>query len=125
MPLKPKFQSKRRGAGDFKAEWSTRKCAIVGYLTCEGRTSQEIADILADGTTAGMIRVRWAQWGIPILDRKRRRRRWMPCLMSANGAAVVSRAAEKQGLTPAEWIGKVAEAAARGDLYKAIVDEGN
>jgi hypothetical protein len=122
MARKRRFRISVPSRGSFKPVWSGRKCAIVGYLTAEGRSSQEIADLLDDGTTPGTIRWKWVQWGLPILAGPGAGR-WMPCLTSRNAAPIISRAAEREGLTPAEWIGKVAERAARDDLFHAIMDE--
>ncbi len=123
-------QSKRRGmqparvgAGHFASHWSARKCGIVGFLSAQGKSAQEIADILADGTTAPEIRQRWREWGLPISRARGRRSRLMPCYMSANGAAIVSREASTKGLDPGEYIGRVAEAVARDRLYEAVLDD--
>lgn len=108
-------------AGRFVRRWSSRKIALVAYWRSLGWSSKMIARELADGTSDASIRHQVHRWRLPGAVRGQRA---MFCVMSHAGAAEVVKAARKQGLTPAEFIGKVAECAARGDLYRAIVDEG-
>lgn len=89
-------------------------------MRAKGWSSEQMARELGDGTTAASIRHQLKRWKLPLVTRGKRN---LMCSMSARGAAQVVVAARKAGLTPAQWIGKVAECAARGDLFNAIVDE--
>lgn len=108
-------------AQPFKRRWTSRKIARIADMRAKGWSSAQMARELGDGTTAASIRHQLKRWKLPLVVRGERN---LMCSMSARGAAQVVVAARKAGLTPAQWIGKVAECAARGDLFNAIVDDG-
>jgi len=88
--------------GEIQPRWNNAKAAKIAYLTGLGRTSTAIAEELGDGT----------RQQIPV-----------PVPLTAGQRAQVKKHAQRLGITPEEWLRRVAAAAIKDDLYAAVVDE--
>lgn len=111
-----------KSKGCVTTRWSVAKCAHVAFWTGKGRSSQEIADILADGTLSATIRHQWYHWKLPIY-RSRREKQAVAQVnvpMSYHDRLAISRAAKKVGIEPEEFLRRISLCAAGGDLYQAI-----
>lgn len=104
----------------FRKRWRNAKVARIAHLRTLGWSSKMIARELNDGTLADTIRSVCHRWRLPVTLGIQRR---MMGNMSHSGAALIVKEAERLGMHPADFVGKVAEYAARGRLYEAIVDE--
>lgn len=107
------------GAPPFEPIWPNLKAIRVGYLAGQGYTSPAIAATLADGTTAGTIRPQLQRAGI-----RRAAGALIPVHLSTFELRMLNERAAQEGLTPTEWVQRIAAAAARDDLFRAIVDVG-
>lgn len=105
------------GHPPFPPLWSNLKAIRVGYLAGQGYTSPAIAADLADGTLAGTIRPQLQRAGI-----HRAAGALVPVRLSTFDLRMLNRRAAEEGIAPAEWLQRIAAAAARDDLFGAIVD---
>ena len=105
------------GAPEFEPRWTNRKALRIGWLAGQGYTSTAIAAELADGTTAGTIRPQFHRAGISL-----KAPRLVPVGMTVQELRLLNQRAVEVGLAPADWLKRIAVAAARDDLYGAIVD---
>ncbi len=107
------------GAPMFAPIWSTAKALRIGFLTGLGRTAADIAGEIADGTTKETIRGQWRRH--KIVDRRKGTQ--VPIILGSYDLARLSALAKARGLTPEQWLAKLAQAAIRDDLFDAVVDE--
>ncbi|MEN5278099.1 hypothetical protein ABE527_14240 [Brucella sp. TWI432] len=104
-----------------RRRWNNAKSAHVGYWTGKGRSSREIAEILADGTTSHTIRRQWYNWHLPSHG-KAQKLVFVNVPMSYQDRLVINRRALRIGISPEEFIRRVALCAAKDDLYQAVTD---
>jgi len=106
-----------RAAAPFPPIWPNLKAIRVGYLAAMGYTSHGIADQLADGTSPETIRSQLRRAGI-----HRAKGALVPVHMSAFEIRLLNQRAAQEGMAPTDWLHHIAAAAARDDLFRAIVD---
>ena len=104
-----------------RKRWSQSKAAHVGFWTGKGRSSREIAEILADGPTGHTIRRQWYNWRLPSHGRAQKLV-FFNVPMSYHDRRVINRRAKKIGIPPEEFIRRVSLCAAMDDLYQAVTD---
>lgn len=106
----------RKGV-NFAETRSGRYYAKLGYLTGLGRSSVEVAEAMGDGIHPAYVRTLWRRWRFETHQPR--------CLVPLTIAerALLTWRAEKLGITPEEWLRRIAAAAIRDGLYEAIVDD--
>lgn len=104
-----------------RKRWSNAKAAHVGFWTGKGRSSREIAEILADGTSGHTIRRQWYLWRLPSHGRAQKLV-FVNVPMSYQDRQAINRRAKRMGITPEEFIRRVSLCAALDDLYQAVTD---
>ncbi len=104
-----------------RKRWNNAKSAHVGFWTGKGRSSREIAEILADGTTSHTIRRQWYNWRLPSHGRAQKLV-FINVPMSYQERRLISRRALRIGIPPEEFIRRVVISAAQDDLYQAVTD---
>ena len=109
--------------GEIQPRWNNAKAAKIAYLTGLGRTSTAIAEELGDGTMPETIRAMWRRWRIGYDGKGTRRQIPVPVPLTAGERSQVNKHARKLGITPEEWLRRVAAAAIKDDLDSAVVDE--
>ena len=106
--------------------WPNAKVGLVGFLIGRGVTRGEIAKLL--GVGEGSLFARWRQWAV--LPGHSRPRQDRPGHPSKNVLVTIPKyqrrklvkLAKREGLTPEEWVRRVAGAALADDLYGVITD---
>ncbi len=121
--VKLRKSSRTRNNIGFDEQFSNTKSAIIGYLTGKGFTSIRIAKLLDDGTKAATIRKMWERWNLPTNHTAGRSMEAISVPMAARERELVCKSAEKIGITPEEFIRKVAYYTARDDMFNAVVDD--
>jgi hypothetical protein len=101
-----------------RASLGYAKAGKVGYLTGLGRTSDAIATELADGTHPSTVRSLWTLWGI---GGRRKAGVLVPLTLSTYEARTLQARATDRGMTPEEWIRRVAAAAIRDEIYLRLL----
>jgi len=109
--------SRQRGGSFFIETRTGAYYGQLGYLTGLGRSAENIAEAMGDGIHPAYVRTLWRRWGLETAEA-----RCMVPLTNPERAMLAWRA-EKRGMTPEEWLRRIAAAAIREDLYSAIVDE--
>jgi hypothetical protein len=112
------FTEKFRGPNLFVERWSNQKAAFIGYYLGTGLPFAEVCRIMSDGTSADTLRSRAYSWRLPV---KARKTGYLVSLTSAKQRMLRDQAA-KRGMTPEEFLSRIATYAIGGDLYNAIVD---
>jgi hypothetical protein len=111
----------KKSKGGAREKWPNSKVAEIGFWMGRGRSSPEIAELLADGTLADTIRGLCSRWNLPRHGRAHRAvHASIP--MSCAQRGVINRRAKRLGLTPERFILDVAFRVAQDDLYHAVMD---
>lgn len=111
-----------RGPRLFPERWTNSKAGIVGFMTGQGRTSTDIIDHLNDGTNAATVRALWKKWGLPIDKTGGRRRGNVPVSLTIQQRKILGKRAKLIGITPEEYLRRIATCAIEDDLYAAVTD---
>jgi len=102
-------------------KWTARKIGQIGFWTGRGRSSREIAEILDDGTDPATIRAVWYRWHLPRRSRAQKAV-YVTIPMSYEQRHRINKRAKRLNIPPEKFILDTAYHAAKGDLYRAIVD---
>ncbi|WP_378948053.1 hypothetical protein [Mesorhizobium sp. ANAO-SY3R2] len=105
-----------RGKVDQRQSWP------VGFMTGQGRTSTDIVEHLNDGTDSATVRALWKKWGLPIDKTGGRRRGNVPVSLTIHQRKILAKRAKQVGVTPEEYLRRIASCAIEDDLYAAVTD---
>lgn len=93
---------------------------VVGFLTGRGYTSSRIAEIVGDGTTRETVCGVWRRWGLTQGQIRANDAVTVP--LSRYEIRMLNQRARELGISPQEWLRRVAACAIRYDLYGAVTD---
>ncbi len=110
-----------KAKGGAREKWPNSKVATIGFWMGRGRSSREIAELLADGTLDGTIRGLCSRWNLPRHGRAHRAVH-VSVPMSCAQRDVINRRAKRLGMAPEAFIQRVAFRVAQDDLYTAVMD---
>lgn len=110
-----------RGPNLLVERWTNAKAAFIGFYLGTGLPFTAVCEILKDGTSPETMRSRAYSWRLPV---KFRKTGYLVSLTSQKQRMLRDQAA-KRGMTPEEFLSRIASYAIRGDLYNAIVDDGD
>jgi hypothetical protein len=101
--------------------WPNAKAGLLGFLVARGVEGKQIAALLGVGEWTVFLRWRW--WGLP----RRKARPGQPrknvlVTIPKHQRIKLVKLAKREGLTPEEWVRRVAGAALADDLYGVITD---
>jgi hypothetical protein len=114
-------RTSRRRAPNLVVERRTNAWAgMIGYLTGRGFASVKIAAVLGDGTTPETVRGVWRRWGLT--NGRERANAVVPIEISQAETGLLQKRADALGISPDEWLRRVASCAIRDDLYDAVTD---
>jgi len=120
-PAKKHFTEKFRASMTVE-RWTNAKSAFVAYLTGKGRTAPQIAAELADGTIPETIRGMWRRWGLPMETARGRTYCAVGIWLSKSERSVLGNRALARGISPEEYLRRIAVCAVADDLYDAVTD---
>ena len=107
----------------FEPRWPNTKAIKVGWLAGRGNQSPDIARILADGTSADVVRLMLQRAELQAIGRGRNVV-YVPVRLSRYERTVLGRLAQARGISLEEWMRRiVVNAGIPQDLYDAVVDE--
>lgn len=96
--------------------------AMVGFLTGRGYMSTEIERILRDGTSSDTVRRMWKLWALPMHETGGRRKVSVPVELNVRERMLLASHARRLGISPHEFLRRIATCALTDNLYDAITD---
>ncbi|TIS37531.1 hypothetical protein [Mesorhizobium sp.] len=121
-PMKRASTDRFRAPGMVVERRTNAWAAMVGFLTGRGYTSAEIERILRDGTSGETVRRMWKLWALPLTETGGRRKISVPIELSARERGLLADRARRRGITPPEYLRRIATCALIDDLYDAVTD---
>lgn len=112
------YTERFRGPNLLVERWSNAKAGFVGFYLGQGKSFPEITKILSDGTSPETLRSRAYSWRLPVKGRPS----GMLVPLTSHRKRLLAEQAEKKGLSPEEFLRRIAHYAIGGNLYDAIVD---
>lgn len=108
----------------FGRPWSRRKVALVGFYSGQGKSSEQIAWAIADGTSSHSIRRQWRRWELPFVRQPGGAPVvFVPVRLNVKLRARLVGLAETRKLSPEEWLRRIVAAAIKDDLFEAIAGD--
>lgn len=119
QPMKRHHTERFRGPNLHIERYSNAKCGHIGFHVARGRSSVEVSEILADGTSSATLRHLVKLWRLPGGFEKRG---YAFVQLSSHKRRLLREQSEELGIEPEEFLRRIAECVIGDRLYSAVVD---